>query len=213
MKNKSKIYILIIIICTIADIYFLGKIWSASRTNIMKPVLYLYPERETNVEVKFAKPELLTTTYPKFADSWDVIVKPNGDMYDKNGRYYYALYWESKGKKLNNFEEGFYVEKNDAIDFLEEKLSILGLNERESNEFIMYWLPVLEQNEKSLVYFETTESLEKKNKLIINPKPDSLLRINIHIKKVNKKVSIKEQELPRFERKGFAAVEWGGIKY
>ena len=56
-------------------------------------------------------------------------------------------------------------------------------------------------------------SLEKKNKLIINPKPDSLLRINIHIKKVNKKFSIKEQELPRFERKGFVAVEWGGIKY
>ena len=178
-----------------------------------KPVIYLYPENETEINVMFAKPELLTTTYPKFNSSWKVNVKPNGDMYDENGRYYYALYYEAKGSKLNHFEEGFYVEKDDAIDFLEEKLSILGLNERESNEFIMYWLPVLEQNEKSLVYFETTESLEKKNKLIINPKPDSLLRINIHIKKVNKKFSIKEQELPRFERKGFVAVEWGGIKY
>lgn len=213
MKNKSKIYILIIILCIVADIYFLGRIWGASRIDIKKPVLYLYPKVETNVEIKFDKPELLTTTYPEFYDSWNVIVKPNGDMYDKNGRYYYALYWEAKGEKLNDFEEGFYVEKDDAIDFLEEKLSILGLNERESNEFIMYWLPVLEQNEKSLVYFETTESLQKKNKLIINPKPDSLLRINIHIKKVNKKVFIKEQELPRFERKGFSAVEWGGIKY
>ena len=178
-----------------------------------KPVIYLYPENETEINVMFAKPELLTTTYPKFNSSWKVNVKPNGDMYDENGRYYYALYYEAKGSKLNHFEEGFYVEKDDAIDFLEEKLSILGLNERESNEFIMYWLPVLEQNEKSLVYFETTESLQKKNKLIINPKPDSLLRINIHIKKVNKKVSIKEQELPRFERKGFSAVEWGGTRY
>ena len=209
MNNKKKIYVLIIIICLILD-FLLVLLFPSMRA---KPVIYLYPENETEINVMFAKPELLTTTYPKFNSSWKVNVKPNGDMYDENGRYYYALYYESKGSKLNHFEEGFYVEKDDAIDFLEEKLSILGLNERESNEFIMYWLPVLEQNEKSLVYFETTESLQKKNKLIINPKPDSLLRINIHIKKVNKKVSIKEQELPRFERKGFSAVEWGGIKY
>ena len=209
MNNKKMIYVLVIIICLILD-FLLVLLFPSMRA---KPVIYLYPENETMVNVMFAKPELLTTTYPKFNSSWNVNVKPNGDMYDENRRYYYALYYEAKGSKLNRFDEGFYVEKDEAIDFLEEKLSILGLNERESNEFIMYWLPVLEQNEKSLVYFETTESLEKKNKLIINPKPDSLLRINIHIKKVNKKVSIKEQELPRFERKGFAAVEWGGIKY
>ena len=77
----------------------------------------------------------------------------------------------------------------------------------------MYWLPILEQNKKSLVYFETTESLQKENELIINPKPDSLLRIRMHVKKVNHKTEIKEQELPQFERKGFAAVEWGGIIY
>ena len=209
MSNKEKIYVLVIVLCLIIDFFF----WVLHPSMKEKPVIYLYPENETEVNVTFAKPDFLTTTYPKFDDSWNVTVKPNGDMYDESGRYYYALYYEAKGSKLNNFKEGFYVEKDEAIDFLEEKLTILGLNERESNEFIMYWLPVLEQNKKSLVYFETTESLEKKNKLIINPKPDSLLRINIHIKKVNKKVSIKEQVLPRFERKGFTAIEWGGIKY
>ena len=76
---------------------------------------------------------------------------------------------------------------------------------------MMYWLPILEKNEKSLVYFELTESRESYNKLIINPKPDSMLRVAIHVKKVDTKVSIKEQKLPRFERKGFTAVEWGGV--
>ena len=51
---------------------------------------------------------------------------------------------------------------------------------------------------------------EANNKLIIEPKPDSLLRVLIHIKKVNKKVNMKEQVLPTFERVGFVAVEWGG---
>ena len=210
MSNKEKIYVLVIVLCLILDFFFWVLLNPSMRA---KPVIYLYPETETEVNVKFAKLELLTTTYPKFDSSWNVTVKPNGDMYDESGRYYYALYYEAKGSKLNNFKEGFYVEKDNAIDFLEEKLSILGLNERESNEFIMYWLPVLEQNEKSLVYFETTESLEKNNKLIISPKPDSLLRINMHVKKVSKKTSIKEQELPHFERKGFTVVEWGGTRY
>ena len=211
-NNKTKKYKDIITICIFADIIFL--LMGLVYTNIKrKPVLYLYPETETNVEVKFSKPELLTTTYPKYVDSWNVKVLPSGDMYDQNGKYYYALYWEEIITNKYNFNEGFYVEKDKAIDFLEEKLSILGLNDKERNEFIMYWLPILEQNKKSLVYFETTESLQKENELIINPKPDSLLRIRMHVKKVNHKTEIKEQELSHFERKGFAAVEWGGIIY
>ena len=57
---------------------------------------------------------------------------------------------------------------------------------------------------------ELTEERQMNNELIINPKPDSLLRINMHIKKVDKEVEIKEQTLKTFERKGFVAVEWGG---
>ena len=75
----------------------------------------------------------------------------------------------------------------------------------------MYWLPILEKNEKNLVYFELTEEREAYNKLNINPTPDSLLRVAIHVKKVDKKVKIKEQELTTFERVVFTAVEWGGV--
>ena len=178
-----------------------------------KPVLYLYPEKETNVEVKFEHPELLTTTYPKYINSWKVKVSPNGDMKDTNGKYYYALYWDEKRYNEVDFSEGFYVESKDAIKFLEEKLTFIGLNDKERNEFIMYWLPIMEANKKNLVYFELTKERESGNKLIITPKPDSLLRVSIHIKKVNEKVNIKEQRLTTFNRVGFTAVEWGGMTY
>ena len=178
-----------------------------------KPVLYLYPEKETNVTVKFERPNLLTTTYPKYINSWNVNVKPNGDMYDKDGKYYYALYWDEKRYNEVDFKEGFYVEDKDAIKFLEEKLTYIGLNDKERNEFIMYWLPIMENNKKNLVYFELTKERELGNKLIITPKPDSLLRVSIHIKKVNEKVNIKEQKLESFKRVGFTAVEWGGMTY
>ena len=217
MKNRTPYkYKKIIITCLLIDcflIFFHFAFAPRIKNTILKPVLYLYPETEMNVEAKFSKPELLITTYPKYVDSWNVKVLPSGDMYDQNGKYYYALYWEELSTNKFNFNEGFYVEKDNAIEFLEEKLSILGLNDKERNEFIMYWLPILEQNQKSLVYFETTESLQKENELIINPKPDSLLRIRMHVKKINHKIEIKEQELLHFERKGFTAVEWGGIIY
>ncbi|MDO4963752.1 MAG: hypothetical protein Q4E75_06645 [bacterium] len=178
-----------------------------------KPVLYLYPEEKTNISVKFSRPDLLTTTYPKFKDSWSVVAYPNGDLYDSNGKYYYALYWEEEKNHTVDFSYGFYVTDKSAISFLEDKLSIIGLNDKEKNEFIMYWLPILEKNKKSLVYFELTEERNKYNNLIINPVPDSILRVAMHVKKTNKKTSIKEQVLTSFNRIGFTAVEWGGVVY
>lgn len=177
-----------------------------------KPVLYLYPTTTTNITVDFAKEENLTTTYPKFNKNWNVTVHPNGDIYDKDNKYYYALYWEEKYSS-KDFNEGFYVSKENAISFLEEKLSTLGLNPKEQNEFIMYWLPILEKNEHNLVYFELTDELQKENELIINPKPETLIRIRMHVQKVNSKQTIKEQKLTKQERVGYTAVEWGGVIY
>lgn len=179
-----------------------------------KPIIYLYPTSDnTKVTIEFEKPNLLTTTYPKYINNWSVIANKNGDLYDNNGKYYYGLYFEEKNIKEIDFKEGFYVTKDNAIEFLEEKLSIIGLNDKEKNEFIMYWLPVLEKNEKSLVYFELTSSRESYNKLNITPKPDSILRFSIHIKKVDKKINIKNQVLETFNRVGFTVVEWGGVNH
>lgn len=178
-----------------------------------KPILYLYPEKETKVTITFDHPEKLTTTYPKYKDNWTVYAKPNGDLRDLNNKYYYGLYWEEDLNHRVNFDEGFYVTKDNAIDFLEEKLSIIGFNDRERNEFIMYWLPILEKNEKNLVYFELTQERNGYSKINITPKPDSMLRVAIHVKKVKERTNIKEQKLTQFNRTGFSAVEWGGVVY
>lgn len=178
-----------------------------------KPVLYLYPTLPTFVTVTFANPEKLTTTYPKYENSWKVLASPNGDLYDLKNNYYYALYWEEDSNHKVDFKEGFYVTKENAIEFLEEKLDKIGFTARERNEFIMYWLPILEKNEKSLVYFELTEERDAYSKINIKPEPDSLLRVAIHIKKVDSYTKIKEQKLPTFKRNGFTVVEWGGVTY
>lgn len=211
-KNSGLGFIGLVIIFLMLFSFYMYFIWPAIKSNIKKPVLYLYPEENMNVVVDFKNEDLLTTTYPKFKDEWSVYVETDGTIYS-NGKKYYALYWEEEPSHFVDFSEGFYVTKDNAIEFLEEKLEMIGLNYRESNEFIMYWLPILEKNEKNLIYFELTNEKQSYNELIIEPKPDSLLRLTMHIKKINKKVEVKEQKLPTFERKGFVAVEWGGIQY
>ena len=44
----------------------------------------------------------------------------------------------------------------------------------------------------------------------VNPKPDSMLRVFLSIKKLDYPVNVQEQKLERFERKGFSVIEWGG---
>ena len=46
--------------------------------------------------------------------------------------------------------------------------------------------------------------------LSVTPKPDSMIRIFLSIKKLNAPINIKEQKLESVERKGFTVIEWGG---
>jgi hypothetical protein len=48
--------------------------------------------------------------------------------------------------------------------------------------------------------------------LTITPQPDSVLRVFMVFKPSDKKVEIKPQIFPQFERKGFTVVEWGGTE-
>lgn len=176
-----------------------------------KPIIYLYPEEETNVTVKLGYKEKLTTTYPKYNDSWNVTAYPDGTLIDNNtNRELYGLYWEGIDNGIKQTNEGFVVAGNDTVSFLEKKLSILGLNDKEAEEFIIYWLPILEKNKYNYIKFSTEEEINKYMPLEVNPTPDTTIRIIMNYKPLDKKISVKEQNIVQKERKGFTLVEWGG---
>ena len=148
-----------------------------------KPIIYIYPENEINVKIKLKNKEKLTCTYPKYEDEWNVKAKPNGELIDeKTNRKLYALYWEGFNTNKQDFKEGFVVEGERTSEFLEEKLEILGLNQREAEEFIIYWLPQMEKNKFNYIRFETLEEINENMPLEITPIPDTLIRINMVFK-------------------------------
>ena len=178
-----------------------------------KPIIYLYPQAETEVTVKVGNPQNLTHTYPKYKNEWKVLAKPNGDLKDiKTGRNLYALYWEGINTVEPNMTEGFIVKGEDTIKFLEEKLEVLGLNEREAEEFIVYWLPKLESNKYNFIRFQTEEEINNNMPLEITPKPDTVIRIVMEFKRLEEPIQIQEQKLITPQRTGFTVVEWGGTE-
>lgn len=176
-----------------------------------KPVIYLYPEEKTEVTVELDFDGELTSTYPEYKNGWEVIAEPDGTLYDENGREYYCLFWEGISDTEYDFSTGFTVPGGETAAFLEKTLAEIGLTEKEANEFIIYWLPQMEHNAYNLISFQT-DVYEDTAKLEITPEPDSLLRVFMVWKPVEKPAEIEPQTFEPFIRKGFTAIEWGGAK-
>ena len=53
--------------------------------------------------------------------------------------------------------------------------------------------------------------LSENMKLIINPEPQTLIRLNFHFKPVFSKTELKTPVINTPVRNGFTVIEWGGI--
>jgi len=177
-----------------------------------KPVIYLYPTSEQRVTVKLNYKGKLTCTYPEYNDGWNVTAYPDGKLINlEDNKEYSYLFWEGESDVKWDMTKGFVVKGEDTRDFLQEKLSLMGLIPKEYNEFIVYWLPQMENNKYNLIKF-AEEEYEKLAPLEITPKPDSVQRIFMVFKELNKAIEVEDQELKAFKREGFTVIEWGGTE-
>ncbi len=174
-----------------------------------KPVIYLYPETETEVRVSLTLDGKLTCTYPAYEDGWDVVASPDGTLTDRGGQTYRYLYWEGETSAVYDFSEGFCVAGRDTAAFLETALDALGLTRAEANEFIVFWLPLMQENPYNLISFQT-DAYTESAVLSVEPAPDTLLRVFMAWKPLGEAVEIAPQTLTAPAREGFTVVEWGG---
>lgn len=177
-----------------------------------KPVIYLYPEQETVVNVQLEFDGELLCTYPAIEGGWNVLAKPDGSLVNlADGKPYYCLFWEGSAGMDYDMSQGFVVRGSDTAAFLQEKLSYLGLTPDEANEFIIYWLPQMEQNPYNFITFQK-EAYTDHARLTITPEPDSVLRVFMAYKPLEQPINMPEQTLEPFTRTGFTVVEWGGAE-
>ena len=178
-----------------------------------KPIIYLYPEAPTLCSVKVTLNGELTCTYPAHGEhGWqDFTAYPDGTLVFPDGKEYYALYWEGIQHADWDFSKGFCVRGEDTAAFLEWALEAQGLTAREAGEFIIYWLPLMQDNAYNVISFQTTAYTDGAL-LDIEPAPDSLLRVFMAYYATDTAVDIEPQTFEGLDRHGFTVVEWGGSK-
>lgn len=176
-----------------------------------KPVIYLYPEEETEISVHLTLDGRLTCTYPAYHDGWTVTASPDGTLTDAKSQTYNYLYWEGETYARYDLSKGFCVKGEDTAAFLEDALEQLGLNRREANEFIVYWLPQMQDNPYNIISFQA-ELYTDAAKLAVNPAPDTLIRVFMAWQASDTPVALEKQELSAPDRTGFTVIEWGGTE-
>ena len=198
MKKDNLIFWL----CTITVVLFFSSIFIWQYRSLLhaddemaaKPVIYLYPEEETEVSVKLDYDGELTCVYPAYEDGWRVTAAPDGTLTDADGQTYNYLYWEGLRKNDYDLSRGFCVAGEDTAAFLDSALADLGLTRREANEFIVYWLPLMEENPYNLIAFQEDAHTESAV-LTVDPAPDTTIRVFIAWKGLDKPIEIPPQEL------------------
>jgi hypothetical protein len=207
-----------------------------------KPVIYLYPTRDTKVTLKFNAPVSFTTDIPTYGDSWQVLAHKDGSLtnlkpkltdctkidsskagseYAKDaclGNTYPYIYWSGNIMSVDypKANLGWVVDKSDLRDFIDSKLQYMGFNEKEKNDFESYWIP--EMNAKNSpfyrVSFLTTGEVDQIFPMTVTPTPNSVFRIFMDWQPLDQKPisPLIPEVLPQLVRDGFTMVEWGGLK-
>ncbi len=181
---------------------------------VKKPVIYLYPEKEMDVNVLVKPTGEMSFTYPEYTENgWDVHAKPSGELMIGDQAYNY-LFWESEQNAPSlNTESGFIISKEYTVAFLEETLDRFGLNSKEKADFITFWGPQLLRNDRNFIRFQFNEECNSFAELSIYPQPAKVYRIYLLFtddSKIEDSKGIIPQIIPQIERTGFTVVEWGG---
>lgn len=175
-----------------------------------KPVIYLYPEKEEVLNVAVGADVRISV--PEYGSGWrNVTAQPNGRLMVDGAAYDY-LFWEGLGHgpypKIN---KGFVVPQADVEKTLWAQLAQQGLNEKESTDFMEFWLPLIPKTPYVRLSWLTTAQMNLLAPLTLSKQPNTLIRVFLEFEGLKKPIAIEGQQFNAPKRKGFTVVEWGGL--
>ncbi len=176
-----------------------------------KPVIYLYPTKDTQVKVIVGAD--ITKSEPQYPENgWSVLAHPSG-LVDYQNNVYPNLFWEGTGHGVyaNHAGEGFVVAQSKLISTIISQLKQQGLNNQETKDFMEFWQPKLPQTSFVRLTWLDTADMNVLAPLSVNPRPNTVIRVFLEFEGLVKYVSLKPQKLSAPARLGFVLVEWGGL--
>lgn len=184
-----------------------------------KPVIYLYPQKPTLVDVTVKTEGKIVVSDPTYPDEgWkNVLANPDGKLLYQ-GKTYRELFYETESRKLNSPQKGLVFERSKLETKLLAFITQLGLTQSdEQREFLDWWLPRLKALNSPYIFVSLLDNNEKKrlDNVEINPRPDTFIDFIVYFSEYH---PVPGSALPPLlvlpeapKRVGFTAVEWGGV--
>jgi hypothetical protein len=172
-----------------------------------KPAVYLYPIEDSQISVEVNINGKMIADIPNYQSGWNVFVTKEGIIENQ----YDYLFYEAELNKVDIPTKGWIVQYSELNQWFNTNLEKLGLNEKEKNQFKEYWLNELPKANYYEIKLLSQEFLNNNMDLIIEPKPDTEIRIDFLFKPLKKSYNIDNPKITTPIRNGFTVVEWGGI--
>lgn len=182
-----------------------------------KPVIYLYPTKDTEVSVKVTIPGIITESIPEYpvATGWQHIFAHSNGTFVYQGNIYSELFYETQQNRVSPPTNGFIVSRDDVTKTLRMITTKLGFLPAEQTEFLNYWVTRLTSLKTEYVFISLFNPQEKQaiDQVTIAPTPDTFLQYIFYFKGTKAWYPVEPLSLPSVvaQRNGFTAFEWGGI--
>lgn len=177
-----------------------------------KPVIYLYPEKETDVHVE-VKPNLgFTKTIPEYKNGWNVTAYPDSTIIDKESQEKFDyLYWTGWVEGYPLIEQGWVVEQKNLPAFFDAFLPKYGLVGKEIEDFKEYWEDDMDDAPYYAVSFVDQTVIDKLSPLALDVAPDTVIRVLMTAMPLDRPIKLQAPRIPETPiRHGFTVAEWGG---
>jgi len=176
----------------------------------LKPNIYLYPEEtiELDIDIVFPHGGQITTAIPDYNDGWHITVEPSGII---DGQFE-CLFYESLQPDYGQYAAGWVVAREELEDFFRNNMEQTGFNEKETDDFIEYWIPRLTEYAYYAIYPQYNDELEQMIQLEFSTQPQNVIRLIYSVRGLeNNNLNVQEPIIPAFAREGFTVTEWGVI--
>ncbi|MCK4359288.1 MAG: carboxypeptidase regulatory-like domain-containing protein [Candidatus Cloacimonetes bacterium] len=178
---------------------------------VFKPAIYIYPEEECQFQVQLILKNgtRITESIPEYNSPWNVFVEKYGII---DGKYDYLFYEASiKNIPSTNWRNGWCISQKNLKNELNNLLLKIGLNQKETSEFLDYWLNRLQEYKYYKIYPVKNHQLDEFVELDITPQPQTIFRIWFFFQGCKNFEELPSPQINDFVREGTTVIEWGGV--
>ncbi len=177
-----------------------------------KPAIYLYPEKETEMNVRLNVDGKITLSDPLYDEGygWNVKAYPDGRIIPNSKSVYPYLYYEADVNGVTLPKAGFVVAREKLKYQITKMMKEIGFNQKETSDFLSYWLPRLTEKPYYFVSLMSEEMINRKETLTFSQTPDTLIRARFVFEGLNLPTFVTPLSIPRHTRSGFTVTDWGG---